>query len=95
MKIYITAIIKSKPEYTAEVARVFENMVTLTRKETACIQYDLHRSMDDENLFVFYEIWESQQGLNLHNEQPYIKEFGQLANEKLQEKPGIYRLEKM
>ena len=95
MKIYITAIIKSKPEYTAEVMRVLENMVAQTRQETACIQYDLHRSIDDKNLFVFYEIWESQQGLNLHNEQPYIQEFGRLADEKLQEKPSIYLLEKI
>lgn len=95
MKVYITAIIKSKPEYTAEVVQVLKNMVTQTRKETACIQYDLHRSIDDKNLFVFYEIWESQRGLNLHNEQPYIKAFGQLVDEKLQEKPSIYLLEKI
>ncbi|QIH34740.1 putative quinol monooxygenase [Sphingobacterium sp. DR205] len=94
MKIYLTAIIKNRPEHTAEVVQVLENMVIQTRKESACLQYDLHRSIDDKNLFVFYEIWENQQGLNLHNQQPYIKDFGQLADEKLQEKPGIYLLEK-
>jgi len=95
MKIYLTAIIKSKPEYTDDVVQVLENMVLQTRKETACIQYDLHRSIRDENLFVFYEIWESQQALDSHNEQPYIREFGQLADEKLQEKPEIYLTRKM
>lgn len=95
MKIYITAIIKSKPEHTAEVAQVLENMVTQTRKETACIRYDLHQGIEDKNLFVFYEIWENQQGLDRHNEQLYIKAFGQSAVEKLQEKPGIYLLEKI
>lgn len=44
MKIYLTAIIKSKPEHTAEVLQILGNMVTQTRKETACIKYDLHRS---------------------------------------------------
>ncbi len=90
MKIYLTATIKSKPEYTTEVAQALENMVMQTRKETACIQYDLHLSTEDKNLFLFYEIWASQEGLDEHNEQPYIKAFGQLANEKLAEKPVIH-----
>ncbi|SFW67298.1 putative quinol monooxygenase [Chitinophaga sancti] len=96
MKIYLTAIIRSKPEHTVEVVQVLENMVIQTTKEPACIQYDLHRSiLQDENLFVFYEIWESQQALDLHNEQSYIKDFGQLADEKLQEKPEIYLTRKI
>lgn len=95
MKVYLTAIIKSKPEHTAEVAQVLGNMVIQTRKETACIQYDLHQSIEDKNIFVFYEIWENKQGLNLHNEQLYIREFGKLADEKLAEKPAIYLIQKI
>lgn len=60
MPIYLTAIIKSKPEHTTAVAQVLKNMVIETRKETACIQYDLHQGSEDKDLFVFYEIWEDQ-----------------------------------
>ncbi len=95
MKIYITAIIKSKPEYTEEVLAVLENMVIKTREEKASIQYHLHQGIEDKNLFVFYEIWEHQQGLALHNEQPYIQAFIQLAERKLQEKPVVYLLDKI
>ncbi|WP_439490567.1 putative quinol monooxygenase [Algoriphagus sp.] len=94
MKIYLTAIIKSKPEHTAEVARVLGDLVMQTRKETACIQYDLHQGIEDKNIFVFYEIWENQQGLDLHNEKLYIKEFVKLADEKLTEKPLVYLTQK-
>ncbi|RZL39798.1 MAG: antibiotic biosynthesis monooxygenase [Pedobacter sp.] len=95
MKIYLTAVIKSKPECFEEVALVLKNMVVHTRKETACLQYDLHQDMNDKNVFVFYEIWQNQRGLDLHNEQSYIKEFVALANDKLEEKPAIYLTEKL
>lgn len=95
MPIYLTAIIQSKSEHTIAVAQVLENMVIETRKETACIQYDLHQGIEDKDLFVCYEIWENQQGLDLHNAQPYIKAFGQLIDEKLQEKPVVYKMYKI
>ncbi|MCE7054696.1 antibiotic biosynthesis monooxygenase [Algoriphagus sp. AGSA1] len=95
MKVYLTAIIKSKPEHTEEVAQVLGDLVIQSRKETACIQYDLHQSIEDKNIFVFYEIWKNQQGLDLHNEQLYIREFGKLADEKLAEKPTVYLTQKI
>lgn len=91
MKIYLTAIIKIKSEHFNEVKSILENMVLQTRKETACLQYDLHQGIDDKNVFVFYEIWENQQGLDSHNNQPYIKEFGAIVKEKLQELPQIIK----
>ncbi len=95
MKTYLTAILKSKPEFLPEVKSVLQNMVVHSRKETACIQYDLHQSLDDQNIFTFHEIWKNQEGLTLHNEQPYIKAFRSLAKEKLQETPLIYVTQKI
>lgn len=89
MKIYLTAIIKAKNEYRDEVAAVLQNMVIHTQKEDACELYSLHKGIEDENLFTFYEIWKNKEGLDAHNEQPYIKAFGQLIEEKLQEAPII------
>ena len=85
MKIHLTAIIKSKEEHQAEVLEVLQNMV----KET-CELYSLHQGIEDKNEFVFYEIWKSKEGLDQHNQQPYIQAFGALVEEKLQEKPQIY-----
>lgn len=36
MKVYVTAIIKSKPEFTTEVKAALQNMVVETLKEEAC-----------------------------------------------------------
>lgn len=90
MKIYLTAIIKSKPEFNTEVLAVLQNMVLQSNKETACELYRLHQSNDDENSFVFYEIWGNQAGLDAHNQTSYLQEFVHLIAEKLQEKPIIY-----
>jgi len=93
MKIYLTAIIKAKEEYRNEVLEVLQNMVTETQKEKSNELYTLHQGIEDKNHFVFYEIWNSKEGLDDHNQQPYIKAFGDLVEEKLQEKPQIYLTE--
>ncbi|WP_291910535.1 putative quinol monooxygenase [Chitinophaga sp. CB10] len=95
MNIYLTAIIKSKPEFTSEVKAVLLNMVQESRKEAACVQYDLHQDNDDANTFFFHEIWTSAEGLNQHNQQPYIKAFGTVAATKLAETPVILKGQKL
>lgn len=92
MKIYLTAVVKAKPKFKTEVENILNHMVLQTRLEDACELYTLHQSMEDENTFVFYEIWKNQAGLNLHNEQNYIKEFVSIVKEKLQEKPLIFKM---
>lgn len=93
MKIYLTAIIKSKEEHRTEVLETLQNMVLETRKEETNELYTLHQGIEDKNHFIFYEIWKNEEGLKQHNEQLYIKAFGDLVDEKLQEKPQIYLTE--
>lgn len=93
MKIYLTAVIKAKEEHRTEVLEALQNMVTETRKEEANELYTLHQGIEDKNQFIFYEIWKDQEGLTLHNQQPYIQAFGALVDEKLQEKPQLYLTE--
>ena len=70
--ISITAIIKSKIENTETVKDMIHNLVANTRKETACIRYDLHYA---ENVFIIWEEWKDQAGLDVHNEQSYLIDF--------------------
>ncbi|MFD1602360.1 putative quinol monooxygenase [Flavobacterium artemisiae] len=70
--ISITAILKSKPENLIEVQNMLTHLVTETRKEEACIRYDLHTS---ENVFILWEEWKDQVGLDLHNSQSYLQDF--------------------
>jgi len=70
--ISITAILKSKPEHLIEVQNMLTHLVSETRKEEACIRYDLHTS---ENVFILWEEWKDQVGLDLHNSQIYLQDF--------------------
>ncbi|MGB7845381.1 MAG: putative quinol monooxygenase [Candidatus Acidiferrum sp.] len=36
-------------------------LVTPTRKEEGCLQYDLHRGADQPGTFLFHEVWESRE----------------------------------
>jgi quinol monooxygenase YgiN len=70
--ISITAIIKSKQENIEQVRNMIHHLVTETRKETACVRYDLHTT---ENVFIIWEEWKDQPGLDIHNNQPYLVDF--------------------
>ena len=74
MSIYLTAIVKSKKETTAALRTMLLDMVVNSRKEEACIQYDLHE-VAGGNTFIFQEEWKDQDGLDLHDRQPYILAF--------------------
>lgn len=70
--ISITAIIKSKKENTEVVKEMVHSLVTNTRKEAACIRYDLHYS---DTIFIIWEEWKDQSGLDIHNSQKYLIDF--------------------
>ncbi|MFZ4862776.1 putative quinol monooxygenase [Sphingobacterium sp. Mn56C] len=95
MKVYLTATLRVNENYLEEVKPVLLNMVAETRKEKACLQYDLHQGTDDPATFVFYEIWENQEGLDLHNKQPYIQNFGAFAADKIEIGPVLLKLQKI
>lgn len=90
MSIYLTVIVKVKPEHQQEIKTLLYSLPELSKKEKACIEYDVHQSIDDENTFIINEKWQSLEGLSLHNEQAYSKDFF-AAFDKLQEQPIIYR----
>lgn len=91
MQIYLSVIIKSKSEHTQVVKQKLQNLVVQTRLEKACLQYDLHQSVDDPQVFVFYEVWENQAGLDSHNQQSYLVDFSKVASELLESPPALYR----
>ena len=93
MSIYLTAIVKSKKETTAALRTMLLDMVLNSRKEEACIQYDLHESAVD-NTFIFQEEWKDQAGLDLHDQQPYILAFVAQADT-LTEDIVIYKTKKL
>lgn len=95
MSIYLTALVKSKAGKAEELKAILTNMVVQSRKEVACIQYDLHQSTEDENLFIFHEEWTSAAGLAEHNQQPYLTEFAAVAPDLTEGAPFIHLTKKI
>ncbi len=80
MSIYLTAIIEAKTGAANTLRPLLETLTDASRAEEACIQYDLHESVEQEGLFIFHEEWVDQPGLDLHNQQPHIHAFQKAAN---------------
>jgi len=95
MAIYLTVLLKSKPESIEAFKSLLLDLVSNSKKEAACLQYDLHQSDKEPTTFIFHETWEDQAGLDLHNQQSYLQTFFENAKLYLQEAPIIYKTNKL
>lgn len=80
-KVTVVARIKAKPGMEEKVREKLMSLVAPTRAEAGCINYDLHRSLDDTCLFLFYENWASKDDLDKHLEMPYLKAWREEAKD--------------
>ena len=81
----VIARLKAKPGAQARVRQELMGLLTPTRSEKGCINYDLHQSQADDSLFMFHENWASQEDLDRHLQAPHLKRWRQLAAELLAE----------
>lgn len=95
MSFYLTVFIHCKEGNTAALKELLLSLVPQSRSEAACLQYDLHQSEEDKNLFIFQEAWASKAGWEAHNLQPYIVNFVNQSANLLEEPPRIYQTEKL
>jgi quinol monooxygenase YgiN len=95
MKVYLTALVKCKPGNTDELKGYLELLVAASNKEEACLQYELYQSTDDDTQFIFHETWASQEGLDVHEQQPHIKTFIEQVKEIIDGTIVIYKTEKV
>jgi len=55
-----------KPEHIAEVLPLYRELVEETRREPACIAYDLFIDQKDPGHFIFIEQWPDCAALDAH-----------------------------
>ncbi|MFG6074797.1 putative quinol monooxygenase [Erwinia sp. OPT-41] len=56
-----------------ELKKVLNAGVKPARAEEGCIHYDLYRSVEDGNVFLFHETWQDAQAVETHGNQPHFK----------------------
>ena len=80
----LVAYLHAKPEKRDELLKVLQSFVKPSRAEPACMEYHLHVSNDDPNLFVFYENWRTRKELDQHLQTPILTSFWSQRLELLQ-----------
>ena len=84
MPITLFVRIEIKPEYSDSILDAFAPLITGSQAETGCINYQLHKDQQHDNVYWMYEIWQSQAALDTHNQSEHYRLFGQLHGNKLQ-----------
>ena len=84
-KVTVVARIKAKSGKEVQVKQELLKVLSPTRSEAGCINYDLHQSFDNQAHFLFYENWTSQEALNEHLETPHVRNFLNQADQLLAE----------
>ncbi|OSY87568.1 antibiotic biosynthesis monooxygenase [Tenacibaculum holothuriorum] len=71
----IVAKIVAKPEKRALVRSELLKLIDITRAEKGSINYDLHQDNENENLFLFYENWESRELWQNHMNNSHLAQY--------------------
>lgn len=89
--IAITAILKAKTGNEDQLFDAMQRAVHPSQSEQGCVKYQLHKSLDEEGVFVFYEIWQDEESLMKHIESDHYKVYRQ-QSEQFVESRNVYRL---
>ena|SRR5208283_1673576 len=79
----VFAFAQARPGKEKELEEALLTLVAHTRQETGCINYDLHRHLDQPGKFAFYENWVDKAALEQHRASPHVTAFRAKAGELL------------
>lgn len=71
----VVAKIKAKTGSETVLNQQLLQLIAPTLSEQGCLNYDLHRSIEDNSLFLFYENWASKSVWERHMKSQHIKTF--------------------
>ena len=91
----VVATFEARPGKEAELRAALIGLVAPTRKETGCINYDLHISTESPAKFLFHENWTNKAALDAHLLTPHIQALLPLVGELCVEAPSITTWEKI
>ena len=88
-KVTVVAQIRAKDGMEEKVKQELMGLVGPTASEKGCIKYDLHQSVENKALFMFYETWASKKDLDAHFHMPHMKAHMPKARDLFAEPPKI------
>lgn len=75
-KLVVVATIVAHEGKEKDVREALLTLVPAAQREPGFVQYDLHQSKDRIGEFLFYEIWDDERALDVHNNTDAMKAFG-------------------
>src|SRR3954468_9146136 len=87
------ARLKAKPGAEARLEELLRSLIEPTRAESGCIDYTMHRALEEPGVYYFYDNWRSQDDLDAHFQTPHMKRVIQTAPDVLAEPLKLIRLE--
>lgn len=83
-KLVVVATVTANEGKHEQLREALLTLIPIAQKEPGFVQYDLHESLERQGEFVFYEIWEDEQSLEVHNNTESMKAFGARAGQWIQ-----------
>ncbi|WP_034914995.1 MULTISPECIES: putative quinol monooxygenase [Erwinia] len=90
--VLIVAKFTAKPGKADELKKVLNHAVKPSRAEAGCLHYDLYRSVEDGNVFLFHEGWENGAAVENHEQQPHFKTLIEQAEPLLSAPPDVNKI---
>jgi quinol monooxygenase YgiN len=89
MKKVINARIKVKPEAIEQFLALGKTMVENSNSEPGCLIYTLYQEVGYPQSFIFYEVYENQDAVNIHNASEHFKTFIEQVSGLASDKPQV------
>ncbi|WP_447950735.1 putative quinol monooxygenase [Chryseobacterium koreense] len=91
MNLHIVALFRFKENYLMEAIELFKKLVSETRKEQGCLQYDLIEDHENKGVFILIERWETQEYHYQHCCSDHLLDFRNHARTMLEETTQVYK----
>lgn len=69
------AEIKAKSGMVEALLTELAKLIPLSKQESGCVRYEIHQSVEDENLITFVDRFKDMKAFNFHCETNYIKKY--------------------
>ncbi|WP_196887419.1 putative quinol monooxygenase [Aureivirga sp. CE67] len=89
MKNNIVAVLNINPDSEKEFMRFAKEMIQKSREEEGCLMYKLFKGVESENEYIFYEKYQDEKSIEIHNTSEHFKAFISVIGPMLLKEPVI------
>ncbi len=77
----LVVTVKAQPEVVERLKPAMLENAAQSAQEEGCLQFDVVASQDDENTFIFYEVYKDEDALASHRRTPHFQAYWNLMQE--------------